>query len=180
MKVENYSFPPKSSFLSTEKDTALIVREILKNERLKKLLYRNEKYCLSDQCPNLDKEETLELLDNHILLVPKLKIDKNIKTYLVISFDDFVPNAENPQYRDSVITFEVICHFDYWNLGDFQLRPYKIAGELDSMFNEKVLTGLGHVQFLGANQQNYNSEFGGLILMYSAIHGKEDVTVEKI
>ena len=30
---------PKSSFLSVEKDMAIISRELLKNERIKKLLY---------------------------------------------------------------------------------------------------------------------------------------------
>ena len=38
MKIENYQFP-KSSFLSIEKDFALIIDKILKNSRLKKLLY---------------------------------------------------------------------------------------------------------------------------------------------
>jgi hypothetical protein len=34
---------------------------------------------------------------------------------------------------------------------DFELRPYRIAAELDSMFNNKRLTGIGDVEFLGAN-----------------------------
>ena len=38
MKIENYCFP-KSSFLSIEKDLALIVDKIINNSRLKKLLY---------------------------------------------------------------------------------------------------------------------------------------------
>jgi hypothetical protein len=57
---------------------------------------------------------------------------------------------------------------------DFQLRPYKIAGEIDSMFNEKHLTGIGTLKFLGANQMILSDEFAGLCLMYSAIHGEED------
>jgi hypothetical protein len=34
---------------------------------------------------------------------------------------------------------------------DFELRPYKIAAELDSMFDRKHLTGIGELQFVGAN-----------------------------
>jgi hypothetical protein len=30
------------------------------------------------------------------------------------------------------------------------LRPYKIAGEIDSMFNLKKLTGIGYLEFMGA------------------------------
>jgi hypothetical protein len=33
---------------------------------------------------------------------------------------------------------------------DFQLRPYRIAAELDSMFSDRHLTGIGTLQFLGA------------------------------
>jgi hypothetical protein len=31
------------------------------------------------------------------------------------------------------------------------LRPYKIAGEIDSMLNGKKLTGIGKVEFSGAD-----------------------------
>ena len=55
-----------------------------------------------------------------------------------------------------------------------QLRPYRIAAEIDSMFNDKHLTGIGTLQFLGANQIILNDEFAGLTVMYSAIHGEED------
>jgi len=57
---------------------------------------------------------------------------------------------------------------------DFKLRPYKIAAEIDSMFADKHLTGIGTLQFLGANQMILTDEFAGLCLMYEAIHGEED------
>ena len=52
-----------------------------------------------------------------------------------------------------------------------QLRPYKIAAEIDSMINRKRLTGIGQVEFMGANQIILSDEFAGLTLMYQAIHG---------
>ena len=57
---------------------------------------------------------------------------------------------------------------------DFELRPYKIAAELDSMLNHKQLTGLGKLEFLGANQMILTDEYAGLCVMYQAIHGEED------
>nr|DAD78716.1 MAG TPA: hypothetical protein [Siphoviridae sp. ctB3v5] len=30
------------------------------------------------------------------------------------------------------------------------MRPFKIAAEIDSMFNKSKLTGIGELQFLGA------------------------------
>jgi hypothetical protein len=57
---------------------------------------------------------------------------------------------------------------------DFELRPYKIAAELDSMLDGKHLTGIGEVEFLGANQMILTDEFAGLCVMYQVIHGEED------
>jgi hypothetical protein len=54
------------------------------------------------------------------------------------------------------------------------LRPYRIAAEIDSIFDGTHLTGIGTLQFLGANQIILTDEFAGLCLMYSAIHGEED------
>ena len=42
------------------------------------------------------------------------------------------------------------------------------------MFNEKHLTGIGTLKFLGANQMILTDEYAGLCLMYVAIHGEED------
>jgi len=42
------------------------------------------------------------------------------------------------------------------------------------MINDKHLTGIGTLQFLGANQIILNDEFAGVSLMYSAIQGEED------
>ena len=42
------------------------------------------------------------------------------------------------------------------------------------MFNKKHLTGIGTLQFLGANQMILTDEYAGLCVMYEAIHGEED------
>ena len=49
-----------------------------------------------------------------------------------------------------------------------------IAAEIDTMFNEKHLTGIGTLNFLGANQIILTDEFAGLCLMYRAVHGEDD------
>lgn len=171
MKIVNYEFP-HSSFLSVEKDMELITNQILKNERLKRLLYYTTKDALDK--PNISEDASLELFGKNIKNVPKLYIDGSVLNYIIISFDNFTPNATNPEFRDNIISFDVICHYDQWNLKGFALRPYKIAAELDSMFNGKHLTGIGELEFLGANQLILNDEFAGFSLIYQAIHGEED------
>lgn len=163
---------PKSSFLSMEKDMHLIANMLLKNNRLKKLLYYTTPDCLNKA--NLTEDQSIELFGKNIKIIPKLYVDKTLLNYLIVSFDNFTPNATNPEFRDNIIEFDIVCHLDQWTLKDFQLRPYKIAAEIDSMFNEKHLTGIGTLKFLGANQLMLTDEYVGLCLMYEAIHGEED------
>ena len=171
MKIINYQFP-KSSFLSLEKDLQLITDKMLKNGRLAKLLYHTTPSAMDER--NLTQEEIVGMFGKQIKIVPKLYIDGSVLNYVIISFDNFTPNATNPEFRDNIISFDIICHFDQWQLQDFQLRPYRIAAEIDTMLNEQHLTGIGTLHFLGANQIILNDEFAGLSLMYSAIHGEED------
>ena len=171
MKVETYKYP-ESSFLSMEKDLGIIINTALKDENLKKLLHYTSRDALSR--PKLTEEESLALFNKNIKIVPKLTIDGSVLNYVIVSFDNFTPNTDNPEFRDNVIEFDIICHVDQWQLKDFQLRPYRIAAELDSIFNNQRLTGIGKLQFLGASQIVLSNEYSGLCLMYEAIHGEED------
>lgn len=170
MKIDGYN-PPKSSFLSINKDMRLLVDKILSNERLKKLLFYTTRDALEK--PKLTEEESISLFGKQIKLVPKLYVDGSVLTYIIVSFDNFV-ESENPQFRDNIIEFDIICHFDQWQLKDYDLRPYRIAAELDSMLDKKKLTGIGKIEFLGANQIILTDEFAGLCLMYRTYHGEED------
>ena len=171
MKIETYK-EPKSRFLSIDKDMAIIVNKIFENERIKKLLYYTTKDCLDK--PNLSSEMTAKMFGEQIRIVPKLEIDSSILNYIVVDFDKFRPNDTNPEFRDNMIAFHIICHFDQWHLNDYQLRPYRIAGELDSMFNKQKFSGIGQLLFSSCDGFGINDEFSGLSLIYSAMHGVED------
>lgn len=171
MKVVNYQYP-KSSFLSLEKDLSIIIEQILKNNRLKNLLFYTTSDC--QEKPKLTEDESLSLFGNQIKIIPKVEIDGSVLNYLIITFDDFTTNKDNPQFRDNVIEFTILCHFNQWQLKDFQLRPYRIAAELDTLFDNKRLTGIGQLKFVNAMRVNTDGEYGGVRIMYKAIHGEED------
>ena len=171
MKVENYKVP-HSSFLSMEKDLNQITGSMLRNKNLKKLLYYTTENALS--MPDLTDDQSVSLFGRNIRIAPKLFIDQEIVNYIIISFDDFSPNAKNPEFRDCTICFDIICHFDQWKLTDFKLRPYRIAAELDSMFNKVRFSGIGRLEFIGGLQMLLDDEYGGLTLRYRAINGEDD------
>lgn len=171
MKVGQNYFP-KSSFLSTDKDLALIIEKIMKNQRLLKMLYYTEKDCL--QAPNLSDDKIYSMLNKQIRIVPAILVDKECPNYIVVTFDHYSPNSVNPEFRDCIISFDILCHPDHWNLGNFQLRPHKIAGELDAMFNGQKLTGIGEVHFMGCDNLLLNDQLMGVTLLYKTIHGSDD------
>lgn len=171
MRIENYQYP-KSSFLSINKDLDIIINKILKNGRLQKLLYYTVDNPLAQ--PSLTEDQQLEVLQHNIKIVPKLEIDNSVLNYIIVGFDNFIENTTNPEFRDNIISFDIICHYDQWKMSDFDLRPYRIAAEIDTLFNNTHLTGIGTLQFLACNQMLLNDEIGGLSLMYAAIHGEDD------
>lgn len=171
MKIEKYKFP-HSSFLSVEKDTDLIISQFLKNNNLKRLLYYTTPDCLSK--PLVSENDAVDMLGKQIQITPYLPIDGSVRAYVFIDFDTFVPNATNPEFRDNVVEFDIICHLDQWQLDDLKLRPYRIAAEIDSMISNQKLSGIGELQFQGAARLSLNSEFHGLCLRYDAVHGGED------
>lgn len=176
-----------SSFLSCEKDTESIVNKLFVESRpysdeLKRLLIINTKDCLDDKTnptynEKIKKTSVKDLREEgYIRLEPKLTFKENeeVKSYIVISFDNFVPNKDNDYYRDCVIMIDVLCHTDYWDLGNYRLRPLKIAGFIDGILNKAKLSGIGTLQFIGMNELVLDETLSGYCLMYAATHGADD------
>lgn len=175
----------KSTFLSCETDQESIWRKLFVeskpySDKLKKLLVINTPNCLDDtqvQFQEIINNITLQNLKEkqYIKNVPKLAFGEHeeVKSYILLEFDDFVP-TDNPQYRDCVISITIISHLDYWELEDYKLRPYQIAGYIDGILNETRLSGIGVLNFIGASQIILNEYLGGIMLRYIATHGRGD------
>ena len=187
-KINGYVGEFKSSFLSCEKDTETIIKKLFVDSRpysdeLKRLLLINTKDCLDNKTnPTYNKkiaETSISDLreQGYIRLEPKLTLKENeeVKSYLVISYDNFVPNDTNDYYRDCVIMIDILCHTDYWDIGNFRLRPFKIAGYIDGILDESRLSGIGKLEFAGCNELVLDENLSGYTLLYRAVHGSDDV-----
>ena len=170
MKINNFK-PTKSSFISIEKDLEILTNIFFSNDKLMKLLHYDCKEALSK--PNLTPEQKVDMFGKNIKIVPKLKVDTDVLQYIVISFDNFSPTS-NPEFRDNILEIDICCHFDQWMLGGFKLRPFCIAGEIDSMIDKKHFSGIGKLQFINANITLLENEYAGICLQYAAIHGDDD------
>lgn len=121
-----------------------------------------------------EMSQSASLFSRNIKPIPRIAIDREVLNYVLINFPQIVENQENPEFRDKIIALDVICHFDQWACKDFAMRPYRIAAELDLLFNKKRLSGIGKLHFLTCRQFALNSEFGGVTLLYAAVNGEDD------
>lgn len=182
----------ESSFLSCEKDAETILRKLFVESRpysdeLKRLLVISAKDCLDDrENPKyLEKLKDMSISklreEGYIKLEPKIRIPEHsqIKSYMILSFDNFTPNAKNPQFRDCDVNFDIICHTDFWDIGDYRLRPLKICGYVDGLLNNCKLSGIGQFLFAGCDELVLNEDLSGYTLRYRAIHGSDDQIPKK-
>jgi hypothetical protein len=183
----------RSSFLSCEKDAQIILRKLFVESQphsndLKRLMIINTPNCLNEDNVAYNSVTHFNLKDlkdrGYIKLEPKLNFGEHedVKSYMLLSFDNFSPNATNPEYRDCTVGFDIICHTDYWDIGDYQIRPVKIMGIIDGILNETKLTGIGKLHFMGANQLILDENFSGYTLMYRAVHdvdGDDKIPLEE-
>ena len=178
----------QSSFLSCDKDIETILRKLFiecqpHSDILKRLLVINTKDCLSNKdnedYKKIASETSLGLLreKGYVKLAPKIRMPEHeeVKAYIIISFDNFTANDTNPFYRDCTVTFDIICHTDYWEMDNYQIRPLKIAGYIDGILNKAKLSGIGTFDFLGASELILDEVLSGYTLTYRAIHGTDDI-----
>ena len=185
--VKNLAMKPfQSSFLSCEKDTEIILRKLFVESRpysddLKRLLVINTKDCLDDKTNPiyLKKLEEMKLpqliQQQYITFNPEIQLEEysEVKSFINITYDDFLPNATNPQFRDYTLTIIVMSLLEYWDLGNYRQRPTKIAGFIDGILDNSRLTGIGAFRFIGGSEIAY-PDWGGYVLMYRAVHGSDD------
>lgn len=177
----------QSSFLSCEKDTERILKKLFVESKpysddLKRLLVINTKDCLDNKEDEQYKKKLTEMTlgkmieQGYVKLKPKLRLPEHeeIKSYIIVSYDNFTPNRTNPEFRDCTINFDVLCHTDYWDIGNYRVRPLKICGYIDGLLNNTKLTGIGELQLARCNELLLDEDLSGYSLTYKAIHGSDD------
>lgn len=187
-KMNGWTGEFNSSFLSCEKDTETILKKLFIDSRpysdyLKRLLLINTKDCISDMTnpayTKLIRDTSLVDMreQGYIRLEPRISLGENesAKSYLIIAFDGFEPNIENPYWRDCTLRIDIICNTDCWDIGDFKLRPLKIAGYVDGILNGARLSGFGKLNFIGCNEIIMSEQLTGYSLTYCATHGVDDI-----
>lgn len=146
-------------------NTFKIANKLMQNQRVCRLLkYQVRDPFNTEKYPDVDGAE---LINKQILIVPKIYDDSVEKmSYITAIFDDFVVNQLNPEFKLSTIRFDIVCPYDEWILDEKTLRPYLLMQEVDAMFNESKLAGIGTLQFHRADNLALSPWIGGYSMRY--------------
>lgn len=145
-------------------NTFKIADKLMSNQKICRLLKYHVKNPFSEDLEDVDGDE---LINRQILIVPKIYDDETEKmSYITAVFDNFSVNTFNPEFKNSVIRFDIACPYDEWLLDNQSLRPYLIMEEIDRMFNEGRLAGIGKLQFLRATCLTLTPYIGGYSMQY--------------
>ena len=168
------------------------------SNKLKRLLIINSPDCLSSEKDEqynaiVDKYTVKRMIDEgYIRLDPKIArgTHEEIKSYIIITQDNFSPNGKSTQYRDYTINMEIVCYNDAWVLEELKIRPLMICGYIDGILNSlsdetknssKTLsprikiTGIGYYSFLGCNLVILNEDISMYTLSYLGQHFTQDL-----
>lgn len=120
----------------------LIVKRLLANQDLLKLLYYTDKDPLSHE--DLTSEQIQEEVFNKLVkIVPYVGSKETARSLVVLRVIRGTMNMENEQFRDIRIGIEVFTPMTQWIIKDTNLRPFKILGEVQKSLNGKTINGLG-------------------------------------
>ena len=203
MRKDLISFKPVySSLLSCDKDVEKILKTLFISSKpysdiLKLLLVINNKDCLDTSNKEykqvIDNYSLGDLIDKgYIRLSPKIArgTHEEIKTYIIVTLDNFIPNGRSSHYIDYNINFDIICYNDAWVLNDYKIRPLMICCYIDGILNsltqenqrlEKThqphikLSGIGEYSFIGCSFNVLNQDLSMYTLSYHGTHFIEDI-----
>lgn len=146
-------------------DIYKMTERIMENQTLLKLLKFTDENPLEH--PDLTQDEIDKMLHENVLIVPKIPDEDEKKNcYLIMLLDNYEVDKVNADFKNAAIRFDVICPLDRWIIDNKSLRPYLIMNELDKMFNEKKLAGIGNLSFEKASRLVVSPYLGGYSLVY--------------
>ena len=152
-------------------NTFKIANKLMQDQKICRLLKYQTRNPFKEIDPITNKEQPdvdgAELINKQILIIPKIYDDSTEKmSYITAIFDDFTINQLNPEFKVSTLRFDIACPYDEWLLDEKSLRPYLLMQEVDTIFNESKMAGIGTLQFWRADALTLSPQIGGYSMRY--------------
>jgi hypothetical protein len=140
-----------SKFDELNRNLMDVMSKLVSSQNLCKLLL----YTSDNPFVEPDIVDTSSLIFNKIFPIPKLpdtvESVQNVKGSLLTAvFEDIKIGSTNRGFKNSLLCFNIYCHIDLWQMSETggKLRPFSIMQEIDTLFNDQRVIGLGRMQFV--------------------------------
>lgn len=138
-----------------------IVRHLMKNDELIKLLYYTEKNPYD--MPNLTDEQKKQLIFNKLIkYVPRVPSKTTAQSEVVVYIVRGTSLKQNREFKDVRINIEVFVPITQWAIQDTNLRPFAILGQIQKSLDGLTINGLGRLdggdfelQYITDEMSNY-------------------------
>lgn len=128
--------------IELSENAQLIMKRLLANQNLLKLLYYTDKDPLSQE--DITQETVQKEIFNKLVeIIPRTGPRLDAKSNISIRFVSGVQNKTNNEFVDIVVAIEVFVPLTQWFIKDIQLRPFAIMGEVQKSLCDKTINGLG-------------------------------------
>ena len=119
-----------------------IVKRLLANQNLLKLLYYTDKDPLSHE--DLTQEQIQnEIFEKLVKIVPRVGPKETAHSLIAVRIARARGLASNNEFKNVNISVEVFVPMTQWIIKDTNLRPFAIMGEVQKSLNGKKIEGLG-------------------------------------
>lgn len=119
-----------------------IIKRLLANQNLLKLLYYTDKDPLSHEDLTEEQIEN-EVFNKLIKIVPRVGPKETAHSLIAVRIARARGLASNNEFKNVNISVEVFVPMTQWIIKDTNLRPFAIMGEVQKSLNGKKIEGLG-------------------------------------
>ena len=121
-----------------------IVKRLLANDELVKLLYYEDQDPLSHE-PIDQKQKDTVVFGDLIRVIPRVVEDDSNKSIVVIYVGSGRKDKANSEFKTVNFIVDVFVPLDSWVIKNSNLRPFAILGEIQKSLEGKKINGLGEI-----------------------------------
>lgn len=146
------------------KNFKIIAERMVEDDDLVRLLIDNREECLEeDEKIVIENQQKKDALKHNITLVPVIDKSKEDDTRIVMGIKDIINDDAKYIYT---LDFDVVVNVDNWKLTNYNLRPLALINEIDNLFTDTKMCGIGAAKFIGVESIKVNERLGGFRAHY--------------
>ena len=124
------------------KNAQYIIKRLLANQNLLKLLYYTDKDPLNH--PDLTEEQIQnEIFEKLVKVVPRVGPKETANSLVVLRIARGRKTPQNGEFKNVYVSLEIFVPMTQWIIKDTNLRPFAIMGEIQKSLDGKKIEGLG-------------------------------------